>query len=323
MADQTAVFNLALRFLGDAPVTAAEITADAVKRAKVLNDLWEDVRKATLAAYPWPDVVRYGRVAPDPSGELFTDTGFDDATAWTTSDAAITISGSQCTWSGAQAGDADVYQTGKYSFIPSRAYTLKATVTYPDTSDAGTLTGHLGGTDGTAFNSRDRSTEEYDFVDTIQIGSSPSDQTIRFRGNSSWQGTIDTVSCELETGGFKAQYGIPSNAIRVYRFGDKDERDGLWEYGLANTVVRTDDFTGIQPFVVFTDVTTGWSPQLTLALASHLGAWAGPSLGKSETKSQRLMGEYKSMISDSRVRSRVPGSAEELVDLDVMEDVRA
>jgi hypothetical protein len=50
---KTNIANMALRIVGDEALTTAEITANVVRRAQIINEFFETVRDATLHEHPW------------------------------------------------------------------------------------------------------------------------------------------------------------------------------------------------------------------------------------------------------------------------------
>ncbi len=117
------------------------------------------------------------------NGDFATDT------IWTKSDAALTIGGGTASWSGAQAGNADLTQASLLG--ASRDYEVVYTVSG---RTAGTVTARLGTQAGTA-----RSTNAT-FTETITANN----VDVVFRGDSSFDGSIDDVTVK--------QVNIPANA---------------------------------------------------------------------------------------------------------------
>jgi hypothetical protein len=47
------ILNMALRSLGAAPITDAQLTAESVEQARVFNDIYQPILEEVLAAHPW------------------------------------------------------------------------------------------------------------------------------------------------------------------------------------------------------------------------------------------------------------------------------
>src|SRR5262245_55252202 len=50
---KTNIANMALRQVGDESVTTAELAANTVRRAQIINEFFETVRDAALHEHPW------------------------------------------------------------------------------------------------------------------------------------------------------------------------------------------------------------------------------------------------------------------------------
>jgi hypothetical protein len=318
MADKTEIFNLALRFLGDTSVTAGEISGNSNKRARVLNEIYASVRRATIAAYPWSEARKIQRVHPEPTGELLLDLDVDDPSVWFTT-------GGGGAWSFADgkaictAGPGDVGQNAQKTILAGLPYTMQALCS-SDSFGTTTLDFRVGGI-GKAFSSQVIGTVPRMIAVTTLVNIA-FEQQVEWRASDGFAGTVDRVSCKLETGGFDSLYQKPTGTVRVWRVGEEDEPETRFD--VAGDWIRA-DADGVQRIVTLNDLTdeNTMSPMLVTALASHLAAWAGPSLGKSESKTQRIWNRYNEIVADGRPRNRIPGVAEEIADLDVMESIRA
>lgn len=151
------------------------------------------------------------------NGDFATDT------IWTKGDAAITISGGTASWSGAQAGNADIQQAN--GIFPRASVTYEVTYTVSNRT-AGTVQVFFGGKGGTVRSTNATFTET---LTTTQANSS-----LLIRGNVDFDGDIDNVIVKQKT--IAASTAFPGSEELV----DGDmENAGVGDWTAGNSATLT------------------------------------------------------------------------------------